>query len=292
MGVDCALTSDGMQCDICGSRTAPINIGGSPFWECVACGFGRLTTAAATEYWSETHESSGDVSDFWVGAKKAYFEAALEILEAETRGRSLIDIGGGVGYFSELAIGRGWDAYSLDISPIATGLAAERLGRDRVLEDLGKVEANSFDAATLWCVIAHTREPIELMASVRRVLKPGAVVWITTPNFAFQKPYSTLRAFVRKPIDFAAEGHVGNFTPGALEELLQRSGFALPTQHFAGVTEVCCLTGTPNSFLVQAKRLFNRTAFVLAVRTKANYVSELQVTARAITPTEDTPGLH
>lgn len=269
------------SCLICGHPTRQTRRGGSAFRECHNCGYGRLDGAfGRADYWGETHDH--DASDYWTGAKKSYFTAALRLFEEATDKRRLLDVGGGVGSFCELALERGWDAYSLDISPAATALAAKRLGPERALGSPEQVSVGAFDVATLWCVVAHTLEPHELMTSVRHPLKANGLLWLTTPNFRFQKPYARLRAAAGKPIDFAAEDHVGHFTLKALAELFHATGFSQPRQHFVGITETCLAASSNNPSLVWLKRVYNQGANALSRIGLGNHVSELQVTARAI----------
>lgn len=265
---------------ICGRATRPTVLGPSRLRECVGCGFAALDGATGrVDYWPDTHDVN--TSDYWIGAKREYFNAALEALEQQTDQRRLLDVGGGIGFFCQLALERGWDAYSLDISAGARRLAAERLGSQRVLASLEEVSPASFDVATLWCVVAHTLEPHRLMSSVRDSIGASGLVWLTTPNFRFQKPYARLRAVAGKPIDFAAEDHVGHFTLKALAELFYATGFSQPTQHFVGITETCLAASSDNPFLVGLKRIYNRGAFALSRIGLGNHVSELQVTAGA-----------
>ena len=145
-------------CAACGSRQSPARHGGFAFLECGACGYAVLADGAAdrADYWSAL-----DVGhDYWTSARQNYFEGALTLLAGLAPGRRLIDIGGGVGFFAERALTAGWDAYSFDISPKVAQAAAERLGPARSLTELGEAEAASFDAACLWCVVAHTNDPV------------------------------------------------------------------------------------------------------------------------------------
>ncbi len=77
--------------------------------------------------------------------------------------------------------------------PKAAKAAAERLGQARSLTELGDAEPASFDAACLWCVVAHTNDPRPIAEAAAQVLRPGGVLWLTTPNFAFQRPYAWAR---------------------------------------------------------------------------------------------------
>jgi len=231
------------------------------------------------DYWSGT--GAPDPSDdFWVAAKREYFRSALGLFENLVKGRRLLDIGGGVGFFAELALARGWDAYSLDTSPVATENAAARIGPNRAISTLDGLLPDPVDVLTFWCVIAHTRDPRELMVESSRVLRPGGIIWITTPNFDFQKPYSFSRTCFGKPIDFDAEDHVGHFTPRSLRSLLVASGFSAPIFHFCGVNETSLMGCSPSKLEVHGKRSWNCLTFTLAQLGLPNYMSELQATAR------------
>jgi SAM-dependent methyltransferase len=268
------------RCPICASEPAPATHGGFPFLECRVCGYGLLLgDGAKHDYWSEIEESELEKHG-WLGAKQRYFDSALTLLRERMDGGRLLDIGGGIGFFAELALKRGWDAYSLDISSTATTLAGKRIGPGRALGSLTKDLNGSFDAVTLWCVIAHTKNPDELMTLARRALRPGGLIWITTPNFSFQKPYAALRAAMGRTLDFALEDHVGHFTPNAVKRLLLRSGFIEPSFHYRGITERCNATGSRDGAILGLKRAWNGTAFSLARLGFPNYMSELQVLAQ------------
>ena len=267
------------NCVVCGTPYVPRSYAGTAFLECVTCGHGLLADRSRRgDYWADQSASHPD-EEYWSEAKQSYFDSALDLLGRATRGRRLVDVGGGVGFFTERALARGWDAYSLDISPSVTALAARRVGAERAWSAFDDEHAGSFDAVSLWCVIAHTTEPSELARLAARALRPGGVVWLTTPNFSFQKPYAALRARLGRPLDFAADDHVGHFTASAVETLLVRAGFANVSFHFRGITEMCVVTGGYNRPLVVAKRNWNRLAFAAHRAGLPNHTSELQVTA-------------
>jgi 2-polyprenyl-3-methyl-5-hydroxy-6-metoxy-1,4-benzoquinol methylase len=257
----------------------------SSFHECTGCGYAILQAARdRPDYWTSSGEAGAE--HFWVTAKANYFRSALDLFASLSGGRRIIDIGGGVGFFTELALGHGWDAYSLDISPTATALAAERVGNERAWPTLDEAADHTFDIACLWCVVAHTVEPSELLKLAARALRPGAHVWITTPNFAYQKRYALVRAVLGNPIDFEAEDHLGQFTTQALATLLRREGFRDPTVHFRGIVESCIVANSDNRLLISAKRIWNSAAFAATRLRLPNLMSELQMTAQAPKATE------
>jgi SAM-dependent methyltransferase len=275
-----AIPSAGTACIVCGSRTRARRYAGFAFLECPACGLAALADAPSRgDYWtSELHDEHIDEA-FWIRAKEAYFRSALGILASLTGGRRLIDVGGGVGFFAQLALDDGWDAVSLDVSETATALAAERVGPERALQRLDE-GVDRFDVATLWCVVAHTLTPATVLETVRAALKPGGLLWLTTPNFVYHKRYAALRRALHRPGDFASDEHLLHFTPDSLTEFLRREGFGDIRFHYAGVVRTCLITGSDADGLVLAKRGWNAAAYGLSRVGMPNVMSELQVTCR------------
>ena len=269
-------------CLICGGSSCSREHVGFWFHECGDCGYAQLVDSDRTsEYWGSHRENTDRPNDYWVRGRRRYFDSALKLFERLTPGRRLLDVGGGIGFFAEQATARGWDAYSFDVSPIATEAAAARLGPKRALSSLDAQAERSFDVVTMWCVVAHATRPDHLVRSCVDLLRPGGVCWLTTPNFRFQKPYASTRARLGRPIDFAADDHIGHFTPDAIVRLVQRADLGDVRFHYRGITETCVVASSSNRLLVEAKRVWNFGAAQLIRFNLPDFMSELQLTARS-----------
>jgi SAM-dependent methyltransferase len=221
-----------------------------------------------SDYWESLETSDG----YWGDAKRRYFLSALTMLP---RGK-LLDLGGGKGDFTRVALDAGWDAYSYDISPEATAAARQLVG-DRALSE----PPTGFDVLTLWCVVAHLPEPNELLASVRTLLRPGGTLWLTTPNFAFQRRYARLLAVTGRPLMFGGgDDHLWHFTARSLRLLLESHGFHDVRFHYRGVIEWCATGHTSSGTLIAGKRAWNGLAYTAYRLGMPLGTSELQVTAR------------
>jgi 2-polyprenyl-3-methyl-5-hydroxy-6-metoxy-1,4-benzoquinol methylase len=100
---------------------------------------------------------------------------------------SVLDLGCGDGRFLHRMYQAGWSVTGLDFDQKAIEAARKMFGKFgfRLLHtDLFSAQFpdNSFDAVTMNHVIEHVPEPIELLAEVRRVLKPEGRLVATTPN--------------------------------------------------------------------------------------------------------------
>jgi SAM-dependent methyltransferase len=78
---------------------------------------------------------------------------------------------------------QGWEVQGIDPDPAAVAYAAT-LGLDVSCSSLPEagLPENSFDAVTMSHVIEHVADPVELMAECRRILKPGGLLVVVTPN--------------------------------------------------------------------------------------------------------------
>ena len=192
------------------------------------------------------------------------------------RAGRLLDLGGGIGEFAAEALDAGWDAYSFDTSPEAAAAAQQRLG-ERALT----APATGFDVVTLWCVIAHLPEPDHLFGSVREALRPGGTLWLTTPNFAFQRRYARLLALAHRPLMFGTgDDHLWHFTAESLRRLLLAQGFDDVRFHYRGVIEWCSTGGSSSRLLIAGKRVWNAGVYTCYRFGMPLATSELQVTAR------------
>lgn len=277
----------GQTCPACGGTYLHVRRRGiSDVRECASCGFGLLVNSKGRgDYWTgEVEEDCA--SAFWAGDKKMYYARALKLLKGLAPGRRLLDFGGGIGTFAAVAEIDGWDAVVYEPSRTAASVARKHLGDARVFGDLDEISDASFDVIALWCVIAHTTDPVALIAAVKSKLKPGGVVWITTPNYSFQKPYAVIRRLSGKPIDFARDDHVTHFTPRAVVAGLKMAGFGEIAFQYCGVTGHCAALASRARPLIWLKRVWNRAAHSVSAIGGPVLVSELQVTARACEQSE------
>jgi len=95
----------------------------------------------------------------------------------------LLDVGCGSGQFLLGMRERGWHVVGVEPDPVAAA-AARRNDldvHDGLLVD-AEFEDDSFDAIVLSHVIEHVHDPIALLQECGRILRPGGVLVMMTPN--------------------------------------------------------------------------------------------------------------
>jgi 2-polyprenyl-3-methyl-5-hydroxy-6-metoxy-1,4-benzoquinol methylase len=97
----------------------------------------------------------------------------------------VLDIGSGYGFF-RVALGEaGYDHDGLEVSEFARSVASASYGlstQGGTLDEHWQDCESRYDAVTLFDLIEHLEDPVQLLEQVAYVLRPGGVVGIKTPN--------------------------------------------------------------------------------------------------------------
>ncbi len=143
-------------------------------------------------------------------------------LETITPGR-LLDVGCGNGQRLSQLQTLGWDVEGQEIDPKAVMNAQHNYGIKIHLGNLHDIAFSSsiFDAIIMGHVIEHLIDPLTILTECHRILKPGGILVITTPN---------VESFGRKYFKSAWRGleaprHIYLFSPKTLHHICERAGF-------------------------------------------------------------------
>jgi 2-polyprenyl-3-methyl-5-hydroxy-6-metoxy-1,4-benzoquinol methylase len=107
-----------------------------------------------------------------------------ELLTEDISGKKLLDAGCGTGWFSKIAVDRGAHVTSMDLGENLLTQVKMKCNSIRVIGSILEMpfEDDSFDLVVSSEVIEHTPEPFKALEELHRVLKPGGVLVISTPN--------------------------------------------------------------------------------------------------------------
>jgi methionine biosynthesis protein MetW len=153
---------------------------------------------------------------------------ALALLDP---GDKLLDVGCGEGVLAHLARSLYHEIHGIDIAADAVRLAREKGMIAQVVNlntDRAPYPDNTFDTVVTLDVIEHMFDPISFLAELRRVLRPGGHLVLSTPNIRKIQRVLTLIGgrFPRTsydPVGFDG-GHLHYFTSADLRELFTAQG--------------------------------------------------------------------
>jgi 2-polyprenyl-3-methyl-5-hydroxy-6-metoxy-1,4-benzoquinol methylase len=209
---------------------------------CTACGQ-LLSQCTTAHYWQSMQEFNDPQGTLPVaGSEQRRFKRSKSFLDqiAKLLGKPpgeirLLDVGCSSGAFLNTAIQLGFRAEGVEPAPeaAATAQAAGLNVRQGLLQEAGYAEGQ-FDAITLFEVIEHLQQPLELLQECRRILRPGGILLIGTGNAA---SWSMAAMGARWEYLHIAKhgGHVSFFSPESLASLGQRAGFEVAAVHTRGV---------------------------------------------------------
>ena len=134
---------------------------------------------------------------------------------------NLLDIGAGAGIFAEVAAGHNWNVTAVD--PALDLNRLENYPRINAIKGTTAQipETELFDVVTMWDVIEHTANPVELIHDAKEYLKEGGWLVLETGNYRSAERVRGGTSHWIYQLD-----HRWYFSPKTLERLLSSIGFA------------------------------------------------------------------
>jgi SAM-dependent methyltransferase len=173
------------------------------------------------------------------------------MMKSVPRGGRVLDIGCSPPFVLATLQSLGYDAIGVDVQPAVFANSKSVLGLNAVACNIEQEPLpfpdESFDAVLMCEVFEHLRiNPVRTMHEVRRLLRPGGLLHLTTPNFfslgglksmlVERKSYFYTRRDLYDELDQinieGFSGHVREYTYREVEGFLVRVGFARVDCHF------------------------------------------------------------
>ncbi len=151
-----------------------------------------------------------------------FLRRRVQVVRESTRGRRVLDFGAGNGDFCAALCTAGYDA--VGVEPFSLGetqlrdnpTQLYRSWKDR--DDLGR-----FDAITLWHVLEHLHNPVEVLTNLRSRLAPGGCLIISVPN---ERSWQR-RVFRTSWFHLDPPRHVLHLDRATLADTLSRAGMTI-----------------------------------------------------------------
>jgi SAM-dependent methyltransferase len=191
---------------------------------CRSCGLVRSDPVLGADALAQLYRASTfDYGDQLDDLRVTYGRALASVAELVPERAGLLDIGTGSGFLLELARDSGWTGLR-GVEPAQDAIAKARPDiRPLIAQDLmrpGLFERGSFDAVTMFQVLDHMPDPLDLLAECRRVLTPGGVAMAFNHNVT---AWSARLLGQRSPI--VDVEHTYLYSPRTVRLLFERAGF-------------------------------------------------------------------
>jgi SAM-dependent methyltransferase len=229
---------ESVSCNLCGSEDYKILFSSPDFIfpkpekfrvvGCVKCGLvfinprpdkSEIGSYYPAEYFRPYEEIQKDANAMAIQESKAKIAGVK-------KGGRVLDIGCGMGEFLSKMKDKGWNVFGVEVSPIASCHAREKMGLKNIYnQDILEFSFSDelFDMISLWYVIEHLGNPLITLKKAHSLLKPNGVLIITCPNF--NSPLRKLFGNKWYPLD--SPRHLYQFTLGTLREMFEASGFEI-----------------------------------------------------------------
>lgn len=234
-------------CDICQTPDAMTPtlevglIGVGPTWihRCATCGFRQvrprpgpddLAAIYGRDYFdpSAPHGFEEYAGQYQRYEREAFF-LAKRLTRRKPRGR-LLEVGSALGFLLHaLARASAWQVEGVELSAFGAWYARERFGltvSHSTLEDVG-YPAEAFDFVIQKDLLEHVTHPRRHLEETRRIMRPGARLWLVTPNGETNvRPLHVLATGLDDgAVPVLDQGHLSFFSKGHLLRLAADVGF-------------------------------------------------------------------
>lgn len=151
-----------------------------------------------------------------------------------------LDVGCSAGFVLAAAEAAGFEAFGVELEPAAVEFAREHLGVTNIA--CGTLEAQAyparfFDVISMYDVIEHVPDLNRTVAELARIVKPGGLIEIRTPDVAHWRTPRNLANWKEiKPSE-----HLYYFSAITLTRLFARHGFRLVHRRLMAKPALDCL---------------------------------------------------
>lgn len=219
-----------ISCNFCGSENFKSVSSSRDFQivKCRQCGLQftnpRLTSQGIQALYEDSSYLSERNPASWSTHHSKFFHNQLARMECLVKGRKILEVGCGGGYFLNCAINRGWDVYGQDISNFAAKHIQSEYGIDifvGYLED-ACFDTSTFDVVFMSHVLEHVMDAQKTIEECWRILKPDGLLVIVVPNVA--SPDLLLIPGLKEVV-LHLPYHNYHFTQHTLKKYLKKNNF-------------------------------------------------------------------
>lgn len=252
------------NCNLCGNAETSLVVVQHWFAEdfsvvrCGGCGMIRTNPRPTSEWKTRFYDPKcNDFARQRMGRDFIYapapdrlpsYQRILRFITSHTQpGSRLIDIGAASGVFAKMASDAGFDAVACDYSEDALSYAEEHYNIATIRSPAENIDTpdNSFDIITILHTVEHLPDPQGVLKELYRILRPGGMIFLETPNYLPHYLIETRFRFLLPVYKWLTKGkhglpwvpfdHYYHWMPKHLYRALKQAGFnEVSSQHILG----------------------------------------------------------
>lgn len=224
------------SCPVCSSaeRHHFLSRLGIEYWRCESCGHVYqapiLTLGNAIKLYSDD-KTSADIytTEYQKGIDRLKYQYGIDVIDSLTppSRKKIIDIGCGAGVFLQVARDSGWETcVGIDANENYISVHSGEKGIQFINGNFEALDpemvGSDYDVLSMWSVLEHIYDPNTFLASIKKIMKPGALIFLLVPNVK-----SLATRLMREMSPCFSWKHISYFSPDSLNTLMERCGFKL-----------------------------------------------------------------
>jgi SAM-dependent methyltransferase len=184
----------------------------------------------SSSYVSHSDTKEGLVNRLYHLVRNFTLKSKQQLIQKVTKKSvgKLLDIGAGTGAFVSKMKSRGWNVIGLEPDAAARKLAIQNYSLELNEPDaINQLEANSFDAITLWHVLEHVHDLAGYWGHFKRLISPQGKLIIAVPNYTSYDASHYQQYWAA----YDVPRHLYHFSPASIEQLALLNGFKLTANY-------------------------------------------------------------
>ena len=167
-------------------------------------------------------------SNFDSGIERTSKKFTRNIVDTVKVKKILLDIGCGAGLNASYLKEKGYEIYGIDVSQIAIDKFNKKGFKGKIMDisQTLEFEENFFDVIFASEVIEHISYTEGFLKETKRILKPGGILYLSTPNSSFW-PYRILSLLGYTLSQSQHEGHVRFFNKKSILQIFKDNQFQI-----------------------------------------------------------------
>ncbi len=172
----------------------------------------------SADYISHTSKARNIFDHVYLKARAFNLNWKHHLITTRRPGTALLDFGCGTGEFAKKMQTKNWDVMGVEPSQLALDKARTLIGANRIYQTLDEIPNRQFDVITLWHVLEHIGQPLQLLTRLKGRLKPDGLIFVAVPN---HESFDALH-YQEYWAGYDVPRHFWHFTKNSMQQLLAR----------------------------------------------------------------------